>query len=84
MCGICKKLVTVHKDSQGAIALAVAPQIRPRTNNIAIKYHYFWSFVANDDIYIQIIDTKEQIVDIFTKPLDYELFGYLLCKLNRW
>ena len=33
---------------------------------------------------IQHIDTKEQIVDIFTKLLEYELFQYLRYKLNPW
>ena len=47
-----------------------------------IKYHHFRSFVMNDDVEIQHINTKEHITDIFTKPLDDELFGYLRYNIN--
>ena len=65
LCSIFEELVIFHKDNQGAIALAVALQIRPRTRPIAIKYHSFRIFVANGDIEIQHIDTNELIADIF-------------------
>ena len=42
--------VTVYEDNQGAIALAVSPQMRPCTKHIKIKYHHFQSFVTNGDI----------------------------------
>ena len=76
--------VTVYEDNQGAIALAVSLQMRPRTKYIAIKYHHFRIFVANVDAYIKHFDTKEQITDIFMKPLYSELFGYLRYKLISW
>ena len=72
----------VSEDNQGAITIAVSPQRRPHTKHITIKYHNFWSFVANGDVKIKHINTKEQIVDIFTKLLDSKLFGYLRYKLN--
>ena len=50
--------------------------------HIVIKYHHFQSFVANGDVEIKHVDTKEYIADIFMKPLDSELFGYLRYKLN--
>ena len=59
LCGIFKNTITVHKDGQGAIALKVSPQIWPHTKHITIKYHQNQSFVANRDVYIQHIDTKE-------------------------
>ena len=77
LCIIIKNPVTVYEDNQGAIALAVSTQMQPRTNHIAIKYHHFWSFAKNFNVYIKHIDTKEQITYIFTMPLDSELFGYL-------
>ena len=73
LCSILKK-VTIHKYNKGAIALAFDPHMRPSTNHIVIKYHHFRSFVANCDVEIQHIYTKEQIADIFTKLIDSELF----------
>ena len=58
--------------------------MRPRTKQIAIKDHQLRSFLVNGDVGIKHIDTKEQIVDIFTKPLDSELLGYLPQNPNGW
>ena len=74
----------VYEDNQGAIALVVSPQMRLFMKDIAIEYHHFQSFIANSDVKIKHLDTKAQIADIFLKPLDSELFGYLRYKLNGW
>ena len=77
LCSIFENPVTVYEDNQGAIELVGSLKMRPQTKNIMIKYHYFQSFVVNSDVDIKYVDNKEQIADIFTKPLDSELFGYL-------
>ena len=56
----------------------------PLKKHIAIKYHHFQSFVENGDVKIEHVDIKEQIADIFMKPLDSELFGYIRYKINGW
>ena len=84
LCSIFKNPVTVYEDNQGVITLTVSPQIRHRTKHITIKYHHFRCFVVNGDVEIKHAETKEQITDIFTKPLDSELFVYLRYKLNGW
>ena len=53
LCRLFEKLVTpvmLYKYNQGAIAIAVSPKFRPRTKDIAIKHHHFWSIVANGDV----------------------------------
>ena len=84
MCSLFENLVTVQENNQGVITVTVAPQMQPRTKHTAINCHHFRRFVANVDVEIQHIDTKEHITDIFTKPLYYELFGYLRYKFNGW
>ena len=87
LCSLFKKpvlLVTVYKDNQGVIVLEVYLQMQPCTKHIDIKYHHFRSFVVNGDVKIKHVDTKGQIADIFTKPLDSELFGYLIYNINVW
>ena len=66
---------TVHKDNQWTVAIAVDLQLGPHTQKFLIKYHHFQSYPAKGDIYIKHVHTKEQIADIFTKPLDHELFA---------
>ena len=36
----------VFEDNNGAIELAKAPNICPRTKHIALKYHHFFLFVV--------------------------------------
>jgi len=60
----------VWEDNNGCITLAKEQKFSPRTKHIAIKYHHFRQHVKDGTLIILPIDTKEQIADIFTKPLD--------------
>ena len=75
------KLLSVNckafKDNNSAIKLAKAPNIRPRTKHIALKYHHFREHVRKGLIEINTIDTLEQVADIFTKSLPFLIFNYL-------
>ena len=75
---------SVFEDNNGALELAREPKYRPRTKHIAIKYHHFREHVKNKTIKVLAIDTKEQIADIFTKPLKKASFEYLRYKLMGW
>ena len=75
---------SVFEDNNGALELAKEPKYRPRTKQIAIKYHHFREHVKNEKIRVLAIDTKEQIADIFTKPLEKATFEYLRYVLMGW
>lgn len=47
------------------------------TKHIEIKYHVVREKVAEKEVRLEYISTKEQIADIFTKPLPKETFVYL-------
>ena len=53
-----------------------------KTKYIAIKYHYVRELVEDKEVKMEYINTKEQIVDIFTKPLPKDAFEYLRGKLG--
>ncbi|MGZ8880111.1 MAG: reverse transcriptase domain-containing protein, partial [Halobacteriota archaeon] len=74
----------VYEDNRGALELAKVPKMRPRTKHIALKYHHFREHVKNGLIRINPVDTKEQVADIFTKPLPRDAFRYLRNKLCGW
>ena len=74
----------VFEDSTSCKAMAESDKFSPRTKHIAIKYHHFLRYVKDKTIQIFHIDTKEQTADIFTKPLDEQLFSYLRNKLCGW
>ena len=67
--------LTVHEDNMSAITMAESIKFTPRTKHIAIKYHHFRSRVKcsynpTGDIRIKYLESKKQLADIFTKPLD--------------
>ena len=67
----------LFKENNGAIELAKAPNIRPHTKHIALKYHHFREHIRKGMIVINYIDTLEQVAYIFTKDLPFPIFNYL-------
>lgn len=61
------------EDNSGALELATAPKMRPRTKHINIKYNHFRSEIGKR-ISIEHISTEEQLADLFTKAVRYDLF----------
>jgi hypothetical protein len=59
----------VFEDNSGALEMAVAPKIRPRTKYINCKYHHFRAHVGKT-ITIHKVDSEDQIADGLTKPLE--------------
>ena len=74
----------VFEDNRSTIAVAESKKYTSRTKHIALKYHHFRKYVHDGTIKINAIDTKEQIADIFTKPLDLSSFTHLRKKLLGW
>ena len=74
----------VHEDNPLCIAMANSKKMKPRTKHIALKYHHSRHFVQREKIRIEYINTKEQLADIFTKPLPDCDFIRLRNGLCRW
>ena len=71
------------EDNTGALALAMTPKLRPRTKHINLVYHHFREAVRQGTIEVIHVGTKDQIGDMFTKPLaqnDFVKFRKLLMK----
>jgi hypothetical protein len=69
-------------DNESAIRMADNPVEHSRTKHIAIRYHFLKDHQQKGDIEIAYINTKEQLADIFTKPLDEQTFTKLRHELN--
>ena len=52
------------EDNNGAIRLAKAPKICPRTKHISLKYHHFRKHVRKGLIKINLIETLAQVSEI--------------------
>jgi hypothetical protein len=69
-------------DNESAIRMADNPVEHSRTKHIAIRYHFLRDHQQKGDIEIAYINSKEQLADIFTKPLDEKTFTKLWHELN--
>jgi hypothetical protein len=69
--------IPIYCDNTSAIGISKNPVMHSKTKHIPIKYHFLREQVAENNIRVEYVGTKEQVVDIFTKPLPREAFEYL-------
>ncbi|WVZ80887.1 hypothetical protein U9M48_028325 [Paspalum notatum var. saurae] len=69
-------------DNESAVKLTNNPVQHFRTKHIDIRHHFIRDHVAKGDILLRNVGTKEQLADIFTKPLDESNFCRLRGELN--
>jgi histone deacetylase 1/2 len=67
-------------DNIGATYLSLNPVFHARTKHIEVDYHFVRERVAQKRLQIKFISSKDQLADIFTKPLPLPLF--LRCRRN--
>jgi hypothetical protein len=78
---ICEEPTIIHCDNTSTISLSKNPVQHSKAKHIPIKYHYLRELVANKKIRLEYIPTQEQVTDIFTKPLNIDVFEHLRKKL---
>jgi histone deacetylase 1/2 len=66
----------------GATYLSVNPIIHARTKHVEVDYHFVRDRVAKKEIQIRFIPSKDQLVDVLTKPLASSDFSSLRSKLH--
>ena len=77
-----KEPVVMFCDNTSAINISKNPVMHSKTKHIAIKYHFVRELVQDKEIRLEYVNSKEQIADIFTKPLPKDAFLYLRGKLG--
>jgi hypothetical protein len=68
--------IPIYCDNTSAIDISKNPMMHSKTKHIPIKYHFLWEQVVEKNIRVEYVGTKEQVTDIFTKPLPREAFEY--------
>ena len=53
-----------------------------KKKHIPIKYHFLREQVAQKVFKLEYVDTKEKVIDIFTKPLPKESFEHIGQKMG--
>ena len=57
-------------DSTSAISVAKNLVLHSKTKHIEVCFHFLRNHYEKGDIDLRHIDTQNQLIDIFTKPLD--------------
>jgi hypothetical protein len=61
---------TIHCDNNAAICLSEDPLLHDRVKHIDIKFHFLRERFHSGELKLKYIPTKDNIADIFTKPLE--------------
>lgn len=73
--------VETLSDSTGAMAIAKHDKFHQRTKHIDVRYHFIREAVEDAKIKLTYISTKDNIADMFTKPLarpEFQRFASML------
>ena len=79
---VLEKKVPLLCYNESAVKLANNVVQHSRTKHIDIYHHFLRDHVAKNDISLEDVRTEDQLVDIFTKPLDEATFCRLRNELN--
>jgi hypothetical protein len=69
-------------DNESAVKIVINLVQHKRTKHIDICHYFLRDHVGKDDIVMESVRTDDQLVDIFTKPLDETRFCKLRSELN--
>ncbi|GKB16749.1 hypothetical protein Tco_0850672 [Tanacetum coccineum] len=72
-----RKDILVLCDNKGAVYLSKNPVHHSQTKHIDIRHHSLQGNVQKGNILMEKVTSKDNIVDILTKPLKHETFNYL-------
>jgi hypothetical protein len=74
--------IPIYCDNTSVISISKNLVMHSKMNHIPIKYHFLWEKVAEKNIIVEYVGTKEQVADMFTKSLPREAFEYLFQRLR--
>jgi hypothetical protein len=74
--------IPIYCDNTSTISTSKNTVMHSKMKQIPIKYHFLQEKVAEKNIRVEYVGTKEQLEDIFTKPLPQESFEYIHQRLG--
>lgn len=66
--------VVIYEDNQSCISIANDSKESMRMKHLDIKYNFIRDVIANGEVYIEYMQTNDQVADIMTKGLGRNLF----------
>ena len=69
-------------DNQSAIQIGKNPVQHSRTKHIDVRHYFLRDHEAKGDIHLTDVRSEDNLADIFTKPLEKDVFALLRNELN--
>jgi hypothetical protein len=73
----CNEPISIFCENTSTISISRNPMMHYNMKHITIKYHFLWEHDTEKNIKLEYVGKKNQVEDIFTKPLVRETFEYL-------
>ena len=67
----------IYYDNTSIVSMSKNPIFYSKTKHISIKYHVLREKASKKEIRLEYVSTKENIANIFMKPLPKDKFEYL-------
>ena len=74
--------IQMFNDNKSAIEIAHNTSNHSRSKHIDIKHHFIRNLIRDNQVKLDYVSTKENIADLFTKPLNKNLFNTIVPKLG--
>ncbi|KAK2981153.1 hypothetical protein RJ640_013475 [Escallonia rubra] len=72
----------ISVNNKSAITLAKNPVFHDRSKHIDTRYHFIRESIAKKEVQVKFVKSEDQVADIFTKPLNREVFEKLQSRLG--
>ena len=77
-----EELVIIYCDNTSTVSMSKNHVLHSKTKHISIKYHMLREKVADNEIRLEYVSTKDQIVNIFMQLLPKDTFECLRVMLG--
>ena len=81
MIGFKQRAVMIDRDSQSAIFLGKNPAYHSKMNHIDVKYNFVRDMVESKKLFLEKVDTLDNVVDSLTKSMSTEKFSWCKTKM---
>jgi hypothetical protein len=69
-----ERSIEIYVDNSLVIALTKNLVFHDRNKHIDTRFHYLRDYITNKEVEVKYMKTQDQVANIFTKPLKYDVF----------